>query len=117
MIAQIDREYLSYGFARTARRLASYGLYEGRPLTTKGRFINPLVFTWLNILAALPGEPVVRQPIFITGLGRSGTTILGILLSVHREVGYLNEPKALWHVIDPRTTSTATIPVAELAIS
>lgn len=102
MIAQIDRDYMNYGVGRTARRIASYGLYEGRPLTTKGRFINPLVFGWLNTLAALPGEPKVDRPVFITGLGRSGTTILGILLSLHREVGYLNEPKALWHVIDPR---------------
>lgn len=102
MIAQIDREYLNYGIGRTLRRFASYGLYEGRPLTTKGRFINPLVFTWLNTLAAIPGKPEVQRPVFITGLGRSGTTILGILLSLHRQVGYLNEPKALWHVIDAR---------------
>lgn len=102
MIAQIDREYLSYGLSKAARRIASYGLYEGRPLTTKGRFINPMVFGWLNTLAAIPGTPKVDRPVFITGLGRSGTTILGILLSLHGEVGYLNEPKALWHVIDPR---------------
>ncbi len=102
VIAQIDKEYLAYGVGRAARRIASYGLYEGRPLTTKGRFINPLVFAWLRTLAALPGDPQVDRPVFITGLGRSGTTILGILLSLHREVGYLNEPKALWHVIDPR---------------
>ena len=102
MIAQIDREYLRHGVARTVRRIASYGLYEGRPLTTKGRFINPLVFAWLNTLATVPGLPKVSQPVFITGLGRSGTTILGILLSLHKQVGYLNEPKALWHVIDPR---------------
>jgi len=102
MIAQIDRDYLKYGMARVARRVASYGLYEGRPLTSKGRFINPLVFAWLNTLASLPGLPVVDRPVFITGLGRSGSTVLGILLSLHRQVGYLNEPKALWHVIDPR---------------
>lgn len=102
MIAQIDREYLRYGAGRVLRRFASYGLYEGRPLTTKGRFINPFVFALLNTLAAIPGKPEVRKPVFITGLGRSGTTILGILLSLHREVGYLNEPKALWHVIDAR---------------
>jgi len=102
MIAQIDREYLNYGAARALRRIASYGLYEGRPLTTKGRFINPLVFAWLHTLAAVPGKPEVNQPVFITGLGRSGTTILGILLSLHHKVGYLNEPKALWHVIDAR---------------
>ncbi|MDR3390207.1 MAG: sulfotransferase [Sulfuriferula sp.] len=102
MVAQIDKEYLDYGLARSMRRIASYSLYEGRPLTTKGRFINPLVFSWLNTLAAAPGTPTVDRPIFITGLGRSGTTILGILLSLHNKVGYLNEPKALWHVIDPR---------------
>lgn len=102
MIAQIDRNYLNYGLGRTARRLASYALYEGRPLTTKGRFINPAVFMLLKTLAVLPGKPAVNRPVFITGLGRSGTTILGILLSLHRQVGYLNEPKALWHVIDPR---------------
>ncbi|WP_324778855.1 sulfotransferase family protein [Thiobacillus sedimenti] len=102
MVAQVDRQYASYGIGRLVRRLASYGFYEGRPLTTKGRYINPLVFAWLNTLAALPGEPVVDRPVFITGLGRSGTTILGILLSLHEQVGYLNEPKALWHVIDPR---------------
>lgn len=102
MIAQIDRDYLRHGLGRTARRIASYALYEGRPLTTKGRFINPMVFAWLKTLSSLPGEPRVERPIFITGLGRSGTTILGILLSLHGDVGYLNEPKALWHVIDPR---------------
>lgn len=102
MIAQVDRKYLSYGLGRTIRRIISYGLYEGRPLTTRGQIINPLVFAWLRLLAALPGTPKVDRPIFIMGLGRSGTTILGILLSLHRSIGYLNEPKALWHVIDVR---------------
>lgn len=102
MLAQVDRLYASYGLGRLVRRLASYGFYEGRPLTTKGRFVNPLVFAWLNTLVALPGKPMVDRPVFITGLGRSGTTILGILLSLHKQVGYLNEPKALWHVVDPR---------------
>ncbi len=90
MIAQIDREYLTYGLGRAARRIASYVLYEGRPLTAKGRFINPFVFAWLRMLATLPGTSKVYRPIFITGLGRSGTTILGILLSLHRDVGYVN---------------------------
>ena len=84
MIAQIDREYLRHGVARTVRRIASYGLYERSLLTTKGRFINPVVFAWLNALATVPGLPKVCRPIFITGLGRSGTTILGILLSLHK---------------------------------
>ena len=102
MVAQIDKNYLRYGLVRSARRIISYGCYEGRPLTTQGRFINPAVFAWLKMLATVPGTPGVERPLFITGLGRSGTTILGILLSLHGKVGYLNEPKALWHVIDPR---------------
>ena len=113
MIAQIDNDYWSYGLARTTRRFASYLLYEGRPLTTKGRFINPIVFSWLHVLAALRGNPLVDRPVFVTGLGRSGTTILGILLSLHRKVGYLNEPKALWHVIDPRQDINSNYSLSE----
>lgn len=102
MVAQIDRPYLRLGAGRTLRRLASYALFEGRPATTKGQWFNPAVFAFLRLLTATPGAPTVDQPIFVTGLGRSGTTILGMLLSVHPEVGYLNEPKAMWHLIDPR---------------
>lgn len=102
MVAQIDKTYVEYGLSRTLRRVISYTLFEGRPLTTKGRWFNPVVFAGLRTLASLPGQPEVKQPIFITGLGRSGTTILGILLSLHNRVGYLNEPKAIWHLIDQR---------------
>lgn len=102
MVAQIDGQYRRYGLGRSLRRLTSYGLFEGRPATTKGQWFNPLVFSWLRALAACPGTPRVDRPVFITGLGRSGTTILGVLLSLHSEVGFLNEPKAMWHVIDQR---------------
>ena len=102
LIAQLDRQYVDLGFARTLRRIASYALFEGRPLTTKGQWFNPIVFGLLRSLAAYPGRPAVDRPVFITGLGRSGTTILGMLLSVHPDVGFLNEPKAMWHVVDPR---------------
>ncbi len=102
MVAQIDSEYRRHGLGRTARRLVSYGLFEGRPATTQGQWFNPAVFGWLRTLNAIGGRPRVDRPIFITGLGRSGTTILGLLLSLHRDVGFLNEPKALWHVVDPR---------------
>ena len=71
-------------------------------MTTKGRWINPLVFSILKKVAANNGKyKPVKKPIFILGTGRSGTTILGIVLSMHREVGYLNEPKAIWHLIHP----------------
>jgi hypothetical protein len=102
MVAQIDSIYRQAGIGRTARRLVSYVLFEGRPLTTQGRWWNPFVFTWLRTLAGVPGRGEVRRPVFITGLGRSGTTILGLLLSLNREVGFLNEPKAMWQVLDPR---------------
>ncbi|HFD32428.1 MAG TPA: sulfotransferase [Gammaproteobacteria bacterium] len=102
MVAQVDKEYANYGYGKLIRRLISYTLFEGRPHTTKGQWFNPVVFFILRILTALPGCPKLKQPIFITGLGRSGTTILGILLSLHEDVGFLNEPKAIWRIIDPK---------------
>ncbi len=102
MVAQIDKKYVNHGYAKLIRRLVSYALFEGRPHTTKGQWFNPVIFFILRILNALPGYPELKQPIFITGLGRSGTTILGVLLSLHKNVGFLNEPKAIWRTIDPK---------------
>jgi len=97
MIAQIDAKFARARPRKIWSRLLGYALFEGRPLTTRGRWINPLVFAGFRLWASLPfrGPPV--QPIFILGVGRSGTTILGKILALHRDVGYLNEPKALWH--------------------
>ncbi|PNU20302.1 sulfotransferase [Geothermobacter hydrogeniphilus] len=81
--------------------MLSYVFFEGRPLTTRGRWINPLVFALFRIQKLLPQLRRVEKPIFILGTGRSGTTILGMVLSMHREIGFLNEPKALWHAIHP----------------
>ena len=87
---------------KAVTRLMSYAFFEGRPVTTKGRWINPLVFSILKNVATNKNRyRPVEKPIFILGTGRSGTTILGIVLSMHREVGYLNEPKAIWHLIHP----------------
>jgi hypothetical protein len=41
--------------------------------------------------------------IFIIGCGRSGTTLLGELLSLHRDVKYFYEPYDLWAAIEPAT--------------
>ena len=100
MIAQIDPLYIKTRPMKVLTRLMSYAFFEGRPVTTKGRWINPLVFSILKTVSTNNSKyRSVEKPIFILGTGRSGTTILGIVLSIHREVGYLNEPKAIWHLI------------------
>ena len=102
MIAQINPLYIKTRPTKVLTRLMSYAFFEGRPVTTKGRWINPLVFSILKKVAVNDSRyKPVKKPIFILGTGRSGTTILGIVLSMHREVGYLNEPKAMWHLIHP----------------
>lgn len=52
--------------------------------------------------AAFP-FPQIKNPIFIIGCGRSGTTILGTALSEHRRITYLNEPRHLWFFAYPET--------------
>ncbi|NEZ59937.1 sulfotransferase family protein [Adonisia turfae] len=47
-------------------------------------------------------SPVALPGAFIVGCGRSGTTLLGDILSSHNEVSYLFEPYYLWAAIDPR---------------
>ncbi len=101
MVAQLDSLYIRTSPQKTLVRLLSYVLFEGRPLTTKGQWINPLISALFSFEKRLPQLRTVHKPIFIIGTGRSGTTILGTLLSIHREVGFLNEPKALWHSIYP----------------
>lgn len=101
MIAQLDREYVRTRPRKAVARLLSYALFEGRPVTTRGQWINPFVFAQFDVLKCVPQLKPVRRPIFIVGTGRSGTTLLGKILSLHREVGFLNEPKALWHAVYP----------------
>lgn len=97
MVAQIDSAYVKARPVKLLTRLLSYSLFEGRPLTTKGRWINPLVFSLFALEKFFPVAKQVKKPIFIIGTGRSGTTILGIVLSIHRDIAFLNEPKALWN--------------------
>ncbi len=99
MVAQLDNLYIKTSFSKTLSRLISYGLFEGRPLTTKGQWINPLIFKMFAIAQKLPQLKKVQKPIFVIGTGRSGTTVLGVVLSMHEQVGFLNEPKAIWHTI------------------
>ena len=54
MVAQLDRLYATLRPQRVPPRLISYALFEGRPLTTRGRWINPLVLAHLELEARLP---------------------------------------------------------------
>ena len=55
-----------------------------------------------NLYSRLP-FPGISRPVFIIGCGRSGTTILGKILSKHKNVTYLNEPRKLWFSVYPET--------------
>lgn len=103
MVAQLDKQYFLKRPARAVSRLVSYSMFEGRPLTTRGRWINDwLIKRCLKVANSGPAGTVsVDRPMFILGTGRSGTTVLGTILSMHREVGWLNEPKLLWHIACP----------------
>jgi len=96
MLAQLDRTFVRLRPWKIWSRIVAYILFEGRPLTTRGRWINPLVFAGHRLWGKLPVLRKNPDPIFILGTGRSGTTVLGTILGLHPAVGYLNEPKALW---------------------
>ncbi|WP_323754014.1 sulfotransferase [Marinobacter sp.] len=96
MVAQVDNAYIKARPTRLWSRLLSYALFEGRPLTTRGQWINPLLFKLFALQKRLPQMRKSVAPVFILGTGRSGTTILGVVLSMHHDVGFLNEPKAIW---------------------
>lgn len=99
MPAQIDREMLRHRPGKILGRLVSWALIEGRPLTTGGRWINPLVFGLYRAAQLTPLRRGSEQPIYIIGTGRSGTTVLGSLFAMHKGAVFLNEPKAIWHYI------------------
>ena len=102
MVAQIDKLYRALGFKKLWQRLLAYIFFEGRPATTRGRSWNVVVLTWLKVLANNPIPFKPASPVLIVGTGRSGTTLLGILLSSHPELAFLNEPKAAWYVANKR---------------
>jgi len=57
----------------------------------------------INEIAARLPIPQLRDPVFIIGCGRSGTTILGAILSKHTRIKYLNERRDLWYSAYPVT--------------
>lgn len=102
MIARLDRDAVRLRPGVLPQRLLAWSLFEGRPVTTRGRFLNPLVFALARLLVHLPLEGSgADRPIFVLGTGRSGTTWLGKVLALHPQLAFLNEPKALWQVVRP----------------
>lgn len=97
MIAQLDRDYLRTRPTKALQRIISHLLLQGRPLTTPHQWLNGPLLAQYRVAARLPALRRVRKPIFVLGTGRSGTTVLGLVLSMHRDCTFLNEPKALWH--------------------
>lgn len=99
MIAQLSRDYIKIGgFKKVLHRILSYFM-EGRPITTKGRFINILMTPLISLLMFLK----LKKPIktyYIVGQGRSGSTYLGILLSLKMDYFFLNEPKLPWSLVN-----------------
>lgn len=103
MVAQLDKNYIKLSKEKALKRFVSYLFFEGRPHSTAGQWFNPVVFFVLKMLARFTERAPLDRPIFIVGLGRSGTTVLGLVMSMHKELAYLNEPKAIWSLIDERT--------------
>ncbi len=102
MIAQLNSNYIKTRPSKALVRLVSHLFFQGRYLTTKHRWLNKMILAELKLIVALPQLKPVHQPIYIIGMGRSGSTILGKVLSMHNQVGFLNEPKAIWYIVDPR---------------
>ena len=101
MIAQLDPLYIRTRPGKAVVRVSSHLLFQGRFVTTKHRWLNRIILAELSAMKRLPRLKSVEKPIFIVGTGRSGSTILGKVLSMHRDIGFLNEPKALWYTIFP----------------
>jgi Sulfotransferase family len=74
-----------------------------RPLARTTYFAARSLKAQLLATARVRGGGLVRDPIFIIGCGRSGTTLLGRLFGAHPMVRYLNEPFDFWAAVDPVT--------------
>jgi hypothetical protein len=105
MVAQLDPRYIRRRPGKALSRAISHGLFQGRPLTTRARWLNGLLRPLLRAMSRrrvrLPAGAQPASPVFIVGMGRTGSTVLGKVLSMHRDVTFLNEPKLLWHVAFP----------------
>ncbi len=101
MIAQLDGDYIRTRPCKAVSRIITHLFLQGRPLTTSMRWMNPLLMAQYGLVKRLPMPRKIVAPVFVLGTGRSGTTILGKVLGMHRDLLFLNEPKALWHSACP----------------
>ena len=101
MIAQLDGDYIRTRPCKAISRVVAHLLLQGRPLTTGMRWLNGPLMAQYRLVTKLPMPGIVHKPVFVLGTGRSGTTILGKILGMHRHLLFLNEPKALWHAACP----------------
>lgn len=99
MPAQLDKPFIRAHPGKALGRLIAWAALEGRPLTTRGRWVNPAVFAGYRLAQRLPLGGPVSDPVLIIGTGRSGTTFLGTVLGAHPQALFLNEPKAMWHFV------------------
>ncbi len=113
MIAELDGDYIRTRPSKALSRLIAHGLLQGRPLTTGARWLNPLLMAQYGLVKRLPITRKVVAPVFVLGTGRSGTTILGKVLGMHRDLLFLNEPKALWHSACPLDDCIGSYQVGE----
>lgn len=96
LIAEIDETFAKRAPDRMFSRVLAQGLFEGRPPMTRGRSLDVVTREHLKLVSSQWPRHTVDRPIFIVGVGRSGTTLLGRILAAGKGVGYLKEPKALW---------------------
>ena len=101
MIAELDDAYIRASRKKSLIRLSCEIFFEGRPLTSRWRWLNPLTIAFLKSASRIPFGRKDSKPIFIVGSGRSGTTLLGKIISLHPDVGFLNEPKLMWYLANP----------------
>ncbi|MEP6681653.1 MAG: sulfotransferase, partial [Parafilimonas sp.] len=58
--------------------------------------MRSLIDNWKIIPFVLKGKKFNFNPVFIIGCGRSGTSILGNTLALHKSICYLHERRDLW---------------------
>lgn len=83
MVTQDDSHYIRTRPSRLWSRLLSYVLHEWHPITTRGQWIRVLIFGLYVLKRRLSRGNRFERLVFIHDTGRTDTTILRIVLSIH----------------------------------